>query len=154
MPPFFQVKVMELILYKTESADNVINKTLSNPLALDINLRRGVDISAPVLRLQLSVDLSGYNYAHIPDLNRYYFISDIESLTLDVWQLRLSVDVLESYKVDILASNARYMRGIRTGDYFNATLDSNINASVSLHESNKGFEGEPTLILTTVGEGA
>lgn len=145
---------MQLIIYKTESADNVINKTLTEPLAMDINLRRGVDISAPVLRLQLAVDLSGYNYAHIPDLNRYYFINDVESVTLDIWQLRLSVDVLETYKADILASNARYMRGIKTGDYFNATLDSNINASVTLYESDKGFEGEPTLILTTVGEGA
>lgn len=144
---------MQLILYKTESADNVINKTLTDPMPLNINLRRGVDISAPMLRLQLAVDLSGYNYAHIPDLGRYYFINEVESLTLDVWMLRLSVDVLESYKAEIMSSNARYMRGIKTGDYFNATIESNINSVVSLHESDKGLEGEPTLILTTVGEG-
>lgn len=142
---------MELILYKTESADNVIGKTLSDPITMDINLRRGVDISAPVLRLKLDVDLTGYNYAQIADLNRYYFITDVESVTRDVWQLRLSVDVLETYKNEILSSHARLRRNIRTGDYLDATLDMSINRVSSTFESDKGFEGEPSLILTTVG---
>lgn len=145
---------MELILYKTDSADNVINKTLTDPITMNINLRRGVDISAPVLRLQLAADLSGYNYAHIPDLNRYYFITDIESLTLDVWQLRLSVDVLESYKAEILASNARYNRNLRTGDYQTVNLGDNVKTDVALFESSQGLPEGSTLILTTIGEGA
>lgn len=145
---------MELKLYKTDSADNVINKTLVDPITMNINLRRGVDISAPVLRLQLAVDLSGYNYAHIPELSRYYFITDIESLTLDVWQLRLSVDVLESYKAEILASNARYNRNLRTGDYQNVNLGDNVKTDVVLFESSQGLPEGSTLILTTIGEGA
>lgn len=117
MPPFFSGEVMELILYKTESADNVINKTLSAPLVMNINLRRGVDISAPVLRLQFAVDLRGYNYAHIPYFLRYYFIRDIQSITYNVWELHLECDVLESYKTDILASKAKFKKVIASGDY-------------------------------------
>lgn len=145
---------MQLIIYKTESADNVINKTLTDSLTMEINLRRGVDISAPLLRLQLAVDLSGYNYAHIPDLNRYYFIDEVESVTLDIWQLRLSVDVLESYKAEILASNARYNRNLRTGDYQTVSLGENVKTDVTLFESTQGLPDGSTMILTTLGEGA
>lgn len=145
---------MQLILYKTDSADNVINKTLSDPLTMEINLRCGVDISAPLLRLQLDVDLSGYNYAQIPDLNRYYFINDVKSVTLDIWQLGLSVDVLESYKAEIMTSNARYNRNLKTGDYQTVSLGGNVKTNVVLFESSQGLPEGSTLILSTVGEGA
>lgn len=144
---------MELILYKLTSADNVINKTMIEPLTMDITLRRGVDIVAPVLRIAYSAGVSPneYNYCHIPDLGRFYFIRDIQSITSGIWELHLECDVLESYKTEILASHARLKRNIRTGDYLDASLDMSINRVSSTFESNKGFEGEPSLILTTVG---
>lgn len=144
---------MQFILYKLESADNVINKTMVEPLAMDITLRRGVDIVAPVLRIVYSAGVSPneYNYCHIPELERFYFIRDIQSINSGIWELYLECDVLESYKTEILSCNARLKRNIRTGDYLDASLDMSVNRVSSTFESNKGFEGEPSLILTTVG---
>lgn len=148
MPPFFSGEIMQLIIYKTESADNVINKTLSDPLTMDINLRRGVDISMPVLRLQLAVDLSDYNYAHIPDFARYYFIRDIQSITYNIWELHLECDVLESYKADILASNAKVRKVIASGDYGETELSLTGEVEVTNHLSDIELELEDNSILS------
>lgn len=144
---------MQLILYTTESAENVINKTLANPLLMNINLRRGMDISNPVLRLKFSGSMSQYNYAHIPEFNRYYFITDVESVNSNIWSFRLSVDVIESFKSEILSSFARYNRNLRTGDYQAVSLGENVKTDVSLFESSMGLPEGSTMIMTTIGEG-
>lgn len=147
---------MQLIMYKLKSADNVINKVITEPLAMEINLRRGVDIVAPVLRIEYATGVSPnkYNYCHIPDLGRFYFIRDIQSITLNVWELRLECDVIESYKAEILASNARYNRNLRTGDYQTVSLGEHVKTDVALFESSQGLPDGSTMILTTLGEGA
>ncbi|HUH46899.1 MAG TPA: hypothetical protein VLZ54_07090, partial [Arenibacter sp.] len=125
-----------------------INKTLSNPLVMDINLRRGVDISMPVLRLQLVGSLSGYNYAHIPDFARYYFIRDIQSITHNIWELHLECDVLESYKVDILASNAKFKKVIASGDYGETVLSLTGEVEVTDHVSDITLEPADNSLLS------
>lgn len=152
--PFFSGNfAMQFILYKTSSADNVINKTIVEPLVMEINLRRGVDIVAPVLRIEYVAGDSPtkYNYCHIPDLERFYFVRDVHSVTHNVWELRLECDVLETYKVEILASNARYKRNVKTGDYVAESLNSSVNFTSQLYESDKGFDGNRQMVLTTVG---
>lgn len=42
------------------------------------------------------------NYAHIPIFKRYYYITDIVSVRNNLWEIQMSVDVLMSYKDDIL----------------------------------------------------
>lgn len=148
--PLFSGEAMELILYKTESADNVINKTLSAPLVMNINLRRGVDISAPVLRLQLAVDLSGYNYAHIPDFSRYYFIRNIQSITYNIWELHLECDVLESFKADILASSAKFKKVIASGDYGEMELSLTGEVEVTNYVSNITLEPADNSLLSVL----
>lgn len=144
---------MQFILYKLKSADNVINKTIAEPLTMEISLRRGVDIVTPVLRIEYAPGDSPnkYNYCHIPELARFYFVRDIQSITRNVWELRLECDVLESYKAEILASNARYRRNMVTGDYISNSLNESSKFNSTLFESDKGFDGNKQMILTTVG---
>lgn len=144
---------MLLILYSTKSSANVINKTLENPLNVDIIARSDFDIINPQLKLSKisGVDFKDYNYCHIPDLNRYYFINSVAAMNADIFSFECECDVLESYKDDILLSNARFNRSIKTGDYLNAELNQNVKADILTYQSNKTFTGEPTLILSTVG---
>ena len=51
----------------------------------------------------------------------------------------------------ILNSVARLRRNIKNGDYFNASIDTSIIKTVSLHESNVTIGDDHSLILTTVG---
>lgn len=144
---------MELKLFSTDSARNVIGKVLTNELSLNINLRRDFDISSPTLRLQIPAQNNAlnFNYCQIVELNRFYFIETVNSVNADIWEFVCSCDVLETYKNEILSSNARLRRNVRTGDYLSANLESNTNATITLYESDKGFSGEPTMILSTVG---
>lgn len=50
-----------------------------------------------------------YNYAYIPDFNRYYFIEDVR-FDIGVWTLFLRTDVLASYKDDIVNSRQYVLR--------------------------------------------
>lgn len=95
---------MELILYKTNSDRNVINKTLSEPTSLDIKLKRDELIETPRISCNRFEGVEDYNYAYIPKFERYYFIVDVEILNKKIVRLRLNTDVLETYKTDILNS--------------------------------------------------
>ena len=140
---------MKMYLYHVNDAENVINKTLVNGLELDINLKSSVDIVNP--EIVLNGDFRGYNYAHLPDLNRYYFIDRIEQLNLKLVKLNLSCDVLETYKADILNSNARFKRNIKNGDYQNISIDySNQTISTNYNSDGVPMDGS-TMIISTIG---
>ena len=144
---------MELNLYKCSDGDNVINKTLTEKLTINITLKRDVNITAPqiILMNDNGAFFNKYNYAEIPDLGRFYFIDSITSLNNKMESLALRCDVLETYKADVLSSKARFMRKLKTGDYIAANIDYSVIKKIIKIESNRGFTGNPTMILTSVG---
>ena len=144
---------MELNLYKCSDGDNVINKTLTEKLTINITLKRDVNITAPqIILINDNVAFfNQYNYAEIPELGRFYFIDSVTSLNNKMESLALRCDVLETYKADVLASKARFMRGLKTGDYIAANIDYSVIKTITKIESNSGFTGNPTMILTSVG---
>lgn len=144
---------MELNLYKCSDGDNVINKTLTEKLTINITLKRDVNITAPqiILMDDNGAFFNQYNYAEIPELGRFYFIDSVTSLNNKMESLSLRCDVLETYKADVLASKARFMRGLKTGDYIAANIDYSVIKTITKIESNSGFTGNPTMILTSVG---
>ena len=144
---------MILNLYKTNDSDNVINKTITNKLAININLKRDVDIISPrlVIRDSASININAFNYCQIQELGRFYFIRSINNLGGNLWEVICECDVLETYKADIISSRARYYRNIRNGDYYQGTIDTSSLKTISKHISNKGFEEGTALILTTIG---
>ena len=144
---------MELNLYKCSDGDNVINKTLTDKFTVNITLKRDVNISAPqiILLNDNGTFFNKYNYAEIPELGRFYFIDSVTSLNNKMESLLLRCDVLETYKADILASKARFMRNLKTGDYINANIDYSVFKTISKHESTKAFDDGSTMIITTVG---
>ena len=144
---------MELNLYECSDGDNVINKTLTEKLTINITLKRDVNITAPqiILMNDNGAFFNQYNYAEIPELGRFYFIDSVTSLNNKMESLALRCDVLETYKADILASKARFMRKLKTGDYISANIDYSVIKTITKIESNSGFTGNPTMILTSVG---
>lgn len=143
---------MEVKFYSTKNNINVINKTKSNELVLNLNLRNDIDIIKPILIINGSgLDLDIFNYCEIPYLKRYYYFSDIEIIGNNLYRISLECDVLETYKHDILKSKTRYYRKIKHGDYIKTSIDfSNIKTIDSYKSSMSMPEGE-TMILTTIG---
>ncbi len=91
---------MEISFYQNQSENNQIGKTLTNEIKLEGSIRGESSIINPVILVQADTDdnLSGLNYAYIPEFNRYYFIRDIVSVRTGLWRMSLAVDVLESFK--------------------------------------------------------
>lgn len=145
---------MDLNLYVVNDSDNVINKTMTGKVTININLKRDVDISSPSLVLLdgLGVNYSDFNYAEIPELGRFYFVNNIQRLNHKMIQVDLVCDVLETYKADVLASKARFNRAIKTGDYYNANVDQSTLKTITKHESNVSIADQSAMILTSVGE--
>ena len=146
---------MKLHLYSVNDGDNVINKSLGKPIEIDIVLKSDTDIINPVILLETisGVNFTEFNYCHIPELNRYYFISSIRNVNNRLWNLYCECDVLMTYKQDIINSNARLWRNIKTGDYANIVVDTSVIKTVSKHERDVRIdESERTIILTVVGE--
>lgn len=144
---------MRIELYKVESGLNHVNKVLGDPVSQPLRLKRDVNILNPVLTLREKegFNYDGFNYCYIEELERYYFIDNVSRIHSKIVEISLTVDVLQTYKDEILNSNARFYRGIKTGDYYSAPIESVANAEIDLHGSGFEFVDAETLILSTMG---
>lgn len=135
---------MILTLYKTLDGDNVINKTLTSPQTMTINLKRDSDIINLTLILAVvpGINFLDYNYCHISELDRFYFIRRVHSLSNAIFQLECECDVLETYKSIILDSHCQYQRQIGTGDYGPVDVDETGREIIT------DFESDVTLVQT------
>lgn len=97
-----------------------IGKTLTQGNDYTCLLKDDCSILRPMIDIQSSDNLSGYNYMYIGDFGRYYFIDDITSLHNGLWRISGHVDVLETYKQAILANQAVIKRQAKQ---FNLYLD-------------------------------
>lgn len=136
MPPFF----MNLILYKTDSAPNAINKALTDAQPVTGTLRERTNILDPVLWVKQ--DPRAYSYAQIEQFNRYYFIDSIQSVTNGLWEIRLHVDVLMSYQNQIKALPALRTKAERPNAY-NDAADYSISVKRVLRKINFPYTFAP-----------
>ena len=95
---------MNIILYDNKSPKNKIGKILVNANNITGTLRGETSTSNIQLLLNI-VDFNPYNYMYIADFNKYYFITNIISVRTGLWLVSASIDVLESYKNEILQLN-------------------------------------------------
>ena len=96
---------MLLKLYETTEAINVINKELAVKKEIDIRLRGQPDLINPSILLRGAEYEGGYNYAMFND--RFYLVESVELVSGDLFRLTLRLDVLETFKDDIINSNMR-----------------------------------------------
>ena len=92
---------MDVIFYYNASDGRVINKNIINPQTFQGEPRTEVDVMNPVLRFENDGILS-YNYAYIPDLQRYYDVVNRTAYRNGCWDVMFSVDVLMSFRRDIM----------------------------------------------------
>lgn len=94
---------MKINFYNYTGKKNVIQKTLDNPTVKDILLKN--DFSEIETSILLKDNIS-FNYLELPTLKRFYFIKNKTILRTDLIRIDLSLDVLMTYKENILTSKA------------------------------------------------
>ena len=143
-------------LYITKDAANVINKTLQSVAVVPVTLKGKLDILNPTISLHITDDLAtkmlSCNYCYIDEFKRYFFINDIKVLG-KVVELSLEVDVLETYRSEILTSECVYNSRISMGDYNAVIGDVESREVVTATQSNVTLDEGNTVLLATVGTG-
>lgn len=120
---------MNIILYNNRAERSAVDKTalLINPIAMSGTLRAECSITNPVIEVQ-STGLITSNYVFIEEFNRYYFIDEITSVRNGLWRISMTVDVLMSFKTEILNQRALIHRAKQVGntDSFTPSLIDNL----------------------------
>lgn len=143
---------MNMLLYQNLSPNNSINKILDGELDVEIKLKESTSITEPtILLFNSSANVKECNYCYIPNFKRYYFIDNISIQRQNLVLLSLKVDVLESFKDDILKSKAYITQSTSSNPYYNDDYDVLIKKECDIYKSSKNNELENTLIMVTVG---
>lgn len=139
---------MVVYFYNIDDRENVINKRLSNPTEISIQSTTGLDIMTP----QISILPEGnfdFNYAYIPEYERYYFIDSIFDRPNGIKDLRLRVDVLESWKEDILSGEGEIVQQRNYNPYYSQGFQVDGRKEVDVYYSDKELSGK-CMVLSTL----
>ena len=96
-----------MVTFKIGTCDdpqNRIDKSYNFAYELSGTLKSNTSVVDPVITVESLDNLSGCNYAEIPDFGRLYFIRDIVVVGAKLWELHLHCDVLTTYKEGIISA--------------------------------------------------
>lgn len=141
---------MLMKMYTTKTPNNSIGKVLENATDFDIKFKAQADRTKPVvvLRCESMID---FNYAFIPNFNRYYFIESIEVTPNKIFNISLRCDVLESFKEDIKKSSGVISQQTNGNNYFNSDYQTEIKKEVDVIKSTVTLDTTKSTILVTIG---
>lgn len=143
---------MLIKLYTVSDAPNVINKTLGASFDIEVTLRKDFNIINPELILMLThAQAMSFNYVHMPDLSRLYFIDRVESVNSKLYRFILSCDVLETYKANIFFANCLFNKQAEIGDLGEVDAAETGLLEINSYESNIELEANNTIILSSIG---
>lgn len=147
---------MEITLYTNESEKNKLEKTITNSILLEGNLRDESSIINPIILISSNKEDIPYmyNYAYIPAFGRYYFITDIESVRTGIWRVSMHVDVLMSYKEQIKNLNVIINNSEETGanNYLSGNQwITNVKNTTNIVNFPNGLNDNGKFILITAG---
>lgn len=92
---------MEVQFFYNVSDPRCINKTLIEGSTFEGQARDQISIMNPVVLFDTE-DIIKYNYAYIPEFERYYSIDNIVAYRNNLYEVTMTVDVLMSFRRDIL----------------------------------------------------
>lgn len=99
---------MDIFLYKTESAPNVVDKKLTEVAHYtSVRLLDDTSVLTPTIEVRESNTIDNIwdiNYFYVPKFKRYYFVTDLTA-TAGMYRISGRVDVLKSYASEIKASS-------------------------------------------------
>lgn len=144
-----------IILQNNSSPANKIGKELANVKTLSGTLKHETSVIDPTIIIEsnsLDEIVSNINYMTISSFGRSYFINKITSIRNNVWEISAHVDVLESFKDEILNNTGIISR---QQNKWNLYLDDGVfkcyqNPTVTVKEFPSGFSGQE-LVLAVAG---
>lgn len=100
---------------------NKLDKNIGAVASLDGTLREPSSIIDPVITMESSP--VGFNYLHIPDFKRYYYVTNVTVIHNGLIEVAAHVDVLKSFASEIRSFDAVIQR---QENVYNTYLDDGI----------------------------
>lgn len=145
---------MNVQIQQTKSEKNRIGKTISTLYTASGALREGTSIINPVIRISGAniPSLKNANYMHIPDFNRYYFITDIKSIRNGLIEISGHVDVLQTYAGQIRNNRAIIKRNANSWNLYieDGLFKTYANPHIFTKLFPSGFK-DPSFVLSVAG---
>lgn len=145
---------MTIDLYRNNSEKNRVTKTLTSLGSLSGALVRETSLTNPAITVTGITDIIlNCNYIYIEEFDRFYFVNDIISVRNDMWQLNCNVDVLMSFRNEILNQTAVIQRNEKE---WNLYLDDGIfksyqNPIIQTKNFPSGFSGSDFILAVAGG---
>lgn len=137
----------QVIFYNTQDSQKTINKALTQIGTKDLNLLFSYNYLGFQVYLRGDPELLKSNYAKIDD--KCYFLN-LENLGGSVYIVTFTLDLLETYKDNILASD--FDINEKSTPDFNTTVPTSSEVIRKTFKSDKELEFTNTVILNTIGE--
>lgn len=145
---------MDVVFYYNQSDDRKINKVLVLGETFVGSLRDSVSIMNPVIRFE-KADILRYNYAYIPEFQRYYAITNIVAYREGIFDVSMDVDVLMSFRNDINNFNVivdKQSMPVNGDEYIDdGSLVSENVMFKTIYDFPNGFNDTGEYILITAG---
>ncbi len=145
---------MQVSFYYNMSDSRVINKSIQLGAEFAGQARDVKDVMSPVVIFDTDQVLR-YNYAYIPQLQRYYFVTDTEVTREGLITVTFSVDVLMSFKAHILQLPVVVDKQTmdENGDEYidDGSLVTDNVMFTTVYNFPDGFNNTPEYILITAG---
>ena len=84
------------------SDKNVVSKRLTQLGSFTGVLKESTSIINPIIKIEGSIP-TNCNYLYIEQFGRYYYVTDIKSVTNNIYEISAHVDVLKTYDAQIRA---------------------------------------------------
>lgn len=104
-------------MYSFNKKDNSTKRPTGSGTAYQGEFKQGFALLSPVVKLLNVAKLPPFNYAYIPSLSRYYFITSW-SFSGGFWYAALSCDVLASWKEEIRGQTCYVVRSASNYDEY------------------------------------
>lgn len=147
---------MQIILYQNTSENNKLEKALTHATELTGTLRNSDTGNIEMPNILINTEsIPQYNYAFIPEYNRYYFVEDIRTVRNNLFLFNLSVDSLMSFKDDIknLVGIADNNENVGTNYLPNNVYKSLVKTKTDIINFQNGLLENGEFILITAGGG-
>lgn len=145
---------MDVIFYNNFSDSRVINKRIQEGDTFSGQARDEVNIMQPVIIFD-TTEVLRYNYAYIPELQRYYEVESITAAYDNLYAVQFAVDVLMSFRNHILqlAVIVDKQSMPENGDEYidDSSLIADNVMFTSVYNFPDGFNDTPEFILITAG---
>lgn len=139
---------MNGITYINKSSYNTIGKELEKLDDINLKFFKDLETSTPVIIIDLK-NIGDFNYIKIE--NKYYFVEHKTKRPNGLYDMYLRVDVLETYKEQILNSYVTVKQATNYNKYLDDNLKNEVLKEIDIYKSDKEIEFVDNNIMVTLG---